>query len=253
MSDELEVVLKFKSKKDFNRFVRNLSHNKGFVVRQEHLKEGGSIGSFFRGIGRTLGGIGKKAAKIALPGLGAVAGDLVGGPLGGVAGMTAGSMASNAIGNGIMQDLKRAGRRIVHGVNKVAKSKEMKHIANSVRPALRELKKIGQEAAHQTIANTAMNMASNLGANDPLKQQAINVIANTAHDKVAGMGLSKSERMAWVRSHRGGKKGGSVSKASSKTVKGGSLASQASNSLGGAPPMLFSNAKVKRGGSFAPL
>ena len=62
---------------------------------------------------------------------------------------------------------------------------------NSIRPALRELKKIGKEAMHQKIAETAMNMASNLGENDPLKQQALSVIANEAHGKVAGLGFKK--------------------------------------------------------------
>lgn len=210
----MEITLEFKTKKEYNRFIKQLGAGKGFVVREHHIK-GGSIGSFFRMIGRNVKKLGKSAAKIALPMIGSAMGSEFG-PAGMIAGNVAGQMGANAIGNGILSDLKRAGRKISHGVRKIANSKEMKHIANSVRPALRQLKGIAKEAVHQSIANATIDAASHLGESDPLKQAALNVISNTAHEKVAGMGLSAKDRMAWVRSH---KKGGNLMKKLAKDAK----------------------------------
>lgn len=199
----MEVTLSFKTKAQYSKFMRNFRNGKGTVISNKNVDlgaEGEGIGEFFNDVGRKIKRAGKdikkygkQAVKIALPGIGAVAGDMVGGPFGGVAGMTAGTMAANQMGGSIIGDIKKTIKQGVRGVKGIARRKEVKKAMNSIRPALRELKKIGKEAMHQKIAETVMNMASNLGENDPLKAQALSVVANEAHGKVAGLGFKPSK------------------------------------------------------------
>lgn len=209
-------VHKAHARKMFNAF----KNGRGINMKYEHV-HGGSFNSFFRGVGRTLkragntvahtlkplAGVGKTVAKIGLPMAGAVVGDMLGGPLGGVAGGVAGQMASNAIGNGFVDDMKKLGRKVKRTYNKVARSKEMRHIANSARPMLRELKEVGKAAAHEMIANHAMN---SMGDNQHLNTANL-ILTNHAHNAVQGMGLGKrppkgspemKEYMARLRSMR---------------------------------------------------
>ena len=62
---ENSITLTFASKKDLNRLMRNLEKNKGFVIKNEHLIHGGSIGSFFRDVGHTLAPVGKALRPVA--------------------------------------------------------------------------------------------------------------------------------------------------------------------------------------------
>lgn len=95
-------------------------------------------------------------------------------------------------GGNILGDIKKVGQKIVGGFKRIGRDKGVKRFVNSVRPALRELKKIGKQALHDKIAEGAMGAADSLGQNDILKKQALSVLTNTAHEKVAGLGLRRA-------------------------------------------------------------
>lgn len=129
----MEVSLSFKSKAQYNKFMRNMRNGKGTVISQKNV-----------------------------------------------------DMAS---GGNILNDIKKTANKVIGGIKKVGRNKEVKKFMNSIRPALREIKSIGKQAVHQKISDMAMAGADNLGPNDILKKQALNVVANTAHEKVAGLGF----------------------------------------------------------------
>jgi len=256
----MEVTVSFKTKAGYNKFMRNMRNGKGTVLSNKNVDlamEGEGVKDFFNDVGKKIKKYGKQATKIALPSaLGAIGS--VGGVPGSIAGMTAGQMiADNAIGKGIGQDIKRAVRRGVQGIKGIARRKEVKRAMNSIRPALRELKKIGKEAMHQKIAETALNMASNLGENDPLKQQALSVIANEAHGKVAGLGFKKMPTLNMTRWGKFGSPEYYANLAKSKQQTQEQIGKGYSDSLGG--DALLSNSvsnmtstkrKKTSGGSF---
>jgi hypothetical protein len=108
--------------------------------------------------------------------------------MGSIAGGVAGQMAANQLGNGFIDDVKKIGRKVRHGVHKIAHSKEMRAIANHSRPALRELKKIGKQALHQAVADAHMGLAGD----NPYANAALSVVANQARNDIHGMGFNKS-------------------------------------------------------------
>lgn len=207
----MEVTLSFTSKKDFNRFIRQMSENKGFVVKSHHIK-GGSLGSFFRSIGNTLKKtvnditndstvrniyntarpIIKPIAQQVLPQMANALASSRGGPIAGVVAQQATQNAVDGMGifdnigrktRNTMRKVKNTGRDIQRAIN----SKEVQSIINS--KAGRQLKEIGKSALHQAIADHHMDMADSTA--NPFAHQALNVIADTAHDRVEGLGIKK--------------------------------------------------------------
>jgi hypothetical protein len=209
-----DLDLEFNSLKDYNRYVKNMTTGKGFVLNHNKMKDifhnGGSLRSVAQSFKRTgndiqsglrkagIRGMVKDVARNALTGL-AMAGTAYMGGDPSMGAMMAGPMADKAVnkmGLGIKSDLKKFGR-----------NKQVKEFARGARKTVkeigRELKPIAREMARQAIDQAKSDASSKIRNEympnllDRVDNYAGttygDIVANTADNMLSsqGMGLSR--------------------------------------------------------------
>jgi hypothetical protein len=207
--EEHEITLQFSSKKDFNRFLKNMSQGKGFVVKHDNVRiNGEGVGKFFKDVGRALRPVTRMAKPIVkkiLPLAGNLAGRAVGayygGPAGRELGGVVGSVTAGEAANGMGINLRTVGRKIrntVKDVKSALASNDAKALGRQIGRARRsglgrELESIGKMALHEAIDRKTDQILEGLDPEDSKYSQMALGSLNRAGHSAVGSGFAKKK------------------------------------------------------------